>query len=44
VQAKDILSFWFNELSPKQQFAKDAKLDALMRRRFSDVHHVAARG
>ncbi|MDE2234192.1 MAG: DUF924 domain-containing protein [Gammaproteobacteria bacterium] len=44
MQAKEILDFWFNELSDKQHFAKDEKLDALIRERFSGVHRAAVRG
>jgi uncharacterized protein (DUF924 family) len=44
MQAKDVLSFWFDELAPKQQFAKDEKLDALIRRRFGDIHRRASYG
>ena len=44
MQAKEILSFWFDELSDKQHFAKDEKLDALIDRRFAGIHRAAARG
>ena len=43
MQAQDILNFWFNELTPKQHFAKDAALDETMRSRFSAVLGAAAR-
>ncbi|HET7921866.1 MAG TPA: DUF924 family protein [Gammaproteobacteria bacterium] len=40
----DILSFWFEELTPAQHFASDVKLDELIRARFSDCHRAAAQG
>jgi uncharacterized protein (DUF924 family) len=43
VQADDILHFWFEELSAKQHFAKDAALDAAMRERFGATLEAAAR-
>ena len=36
--AEDVLSFWFDEISPKQQFVKDEKLDAEIKRRFGTLH------
>jgi uncharacterized protein (DUF924 family) len=39
----DILHFWFDELSNKQQFAKDPALDANIRSRFGAVLEAAAR-
>jgi len=44
MQATNILSFWFNELSPQQHFAKDAALDAAIRTRFGATLEAAARG
>jgi len=44
MQATNILSFWFNELSPQQHFAKDAALDAAIRKRFGATLEAAARG
>jgi uncharacterized protein (DUF924 family) len=44
MQATNILSFWFNELSPKQHFAKDAALDAAIGRRFGATLEAATRG
>jgi uncharacterized protein (DUF924 family) len=43
MQAQNILDFWFNELSPKQHFVKDAALDEAMRTRFGDTLEAAAR-
>ena len=38
-----ILHFWFNELSPKQHYAKDAALDEAIRSRFGATLEAAAR-
>jgi uncharacterized protein (DUF924 family) len=43
MQAQDILHFWFQELTPAQQFAKDAALDDLIRSRFGHALVAAAR-
>ena len=43
MQAQNILDFWFNELTPKQHFVKDATLDEAMRRRFGTTLEAAAR-
>ncbi len=43
MQAADVLAFWFDELAPKQHFAKDAALDATIRERFGVIHAAAAR-
>ncbi len=40
----DVLSFWFEELTPRQHFAKDAALDALIGERFGATLAAAARG
>jgi len=44
MEAEDILSFWFDELSPTQHFEKNEKLDALIVQRFTQVHRSATRG
>jgi len=44
MEVKDILHFWFDELSPKQHFEKNEKLDALIGQRFTEVHRSATRG
>ncbi|MEP3232128.1 MAG: DUF924 family protein [Hyphomicrobiales bacterium] len=36
--AQDVLSFWFEEISPKQQFVKDEQFDAEIKRRFGPLH------
>lgn len=42
MHAQDILHFWFNELTPRQHFAKDPALDAEMRERFEGILVSAA--
>ena len=43
MQAQEILHFWFEELTPKQHFVKDAALDVIMANRFSPTLQAAAR-
>ena len=43
ISASDILKFWFEELSPKQQFAKSDSLDEQMHARFRNIHGQASR-
>ncbi len=43
-QVKDVLTFWFEELSSKDWFNKNLDLDREMRRRFSEVHAKGACG
>jgi len=40
---QDILNFWFEELTAKQHFVKDAALDALIRTRFGTTLEAAVR-
>jgi len=40
---QSILHFWFEELTPKQHFIKDAALDETIRARFGDTLEAAAR-
>jgi uncharacterized protein (DUF924 family) len=40
---QDILNFWFEELTPKQHYAKDAALDEAIRVRFGATLEAAAR-
>ncbi len=44
MQARHVLSFWFEELDSKRRFAKDAALDALIGQRFGAHLQAAARG
>ncbi len=39
-----ILTFWFNELTPGQWFKKDPVLDELIKSRFGPLHHQAQHG
>ena len=39
-----ILTFWFNELTPEQWFKKDPVLDELIKSRFGPLHHQAQHG
>ena len=43
MQPQSILHFWFEELTPKQHFVKDAALDETIRARFGDMLEAAAR-
>ena len=40
----EIIKFWFEELSPKQHFAKDDKLDKEIKDRFLEIHKLATKG
>ncbi|WP_367065562.1 DUF924 family protein [Oryzisolibacter sp. LB2S] len=42
--ADTVLQFWFDELTPAQHFAKDARLDAAIAERFGATLEAAARG
>ncbi len=41
--SQTILDFWFEELTPKQWWAKDDALDRLIAERFGDIHQSANR-
>ncbi len=41
---QDVLTFWFEEIEPRQQFAKDADFDAQIRERFAQTYAAAACG
>ena len=43
MQPQSILHFWFEELTAKQHFVKDAVLDETIRTRFGDTLEAAAR-
>ena len=43
MQAQDILQFWFEDLTPQQQFAKDPALDERIRTQFGPALAAAAR-
>ncbi len=38
--AKGVLTFWFDELTPEQHFVKDDALDAMIRTRFTALHDL----
>ena len=40
----DVINFWFNEITPKQWWKKDARLDATIKQRFSGLHSSAGKG
>jgi uncharacterized protein (DUF924 family) len=41
---RDVLTFWFDELEPKQWWIKDVAFDAQIAQRFGTVHRSAAVG
>lgn len=43
-RARDVLTFWFEETDPKQQFRSDPDFDETIRARFGDLHTEAAEG
>jgi uncharacterized protein (DUF924 family) len=43
MHAQVVLHFWFEELTPKQHFMKDAALDATIGKRFGETLEAAAR-
>jgi uncharacterized protein (DUF924 family) len=43
VPAQSILHFWFEELTPRQHFVKDAALDDTIRARFGDTLEAVAK-
>lgn len=44
MDAKDVLYFWFEELSPSQWFKNDPELDETITNRFADTLSAASRG
>jgi len=44
ISHNEVLDFWFNELTPKQWWVRDSKVDAEMIKRFSSAHLAAAEG
>lgn len=44
INASTVLKFWFEELTPKDHFVKNPKLDEDIRQRFSDLYDRALRG
>ena len=43
IQAEEVIAFWFDEMTDKQHFAKDAALDAEISTRFGATLEAAAR-
>ena len=43
-RCQDILTFWFDEITPKQWWAVDPTFDALLRERFGPLLTRAAQG
>ena len=41
---KDIIRFWFEEISPAQRFKKDPEFDRMINERFRKVHKLARSG
>lgn len=44
VNYRDVIEFWFNEITPKQWFEKDADFDQTIKDRFLMTHQAAAQG
>ena len=40
----EVLTFWFEEATPKQYFTKDVAFDNTIRNRFSSLHEAAVKG
>ncbi|GAA4650254.1 DUF924 family protein [Kistimonas scapharcae] len=43
MESSGIITFWFEEIAPRQWFVKDSDFDEQIRQRFSDVHQAATR-
>lgn len=41
ISYKEIIKFWFEEISPKQHWVKDQDFDNLIRTRFGQLHQLA---
>jgi len=39
---KEVIQFWFEEINPQQQWAKDDQFDALIRKNFGALHKLAS--
>jgi len=42
IMYNEILSFWFDEITPAQWWIKDPELDRQITQRFGEIHHKAA--
>jgi len=43
MNAADVLRFWFDEISPEQQWRRDSEFDRALRTRFGELHTAASR-
>lgn len=41
---RQVLDFWFKEISPQQWWTKDNEFDSILKQKFSPLHAAAARG
>lgn len=44
MSAKEVINFWFEEIEPRQRFAKDPDFDSLIESRFLCLHQRARHG
>jgi len=44
ISYNEVITFWFEEISPVQRWQKDAAFDALIAQRFGDLHEKAVKG
>nr|BFD61769.1 DUF924 family protein [Bdellovibrio sp. HM001]BFD65595.1 DUF924 family protein [Bdellovibrio sp. HAGR004] len=44
MNAKTVISFWFEEIDPQLWFARNEEFDQLLRARFSDLHDQVSKG
>ncbi|MCW8347704.1 DUF924 domain-containing protein [Vibrio sp. ZSDZ65] len=44
MEYKDVLTFWFDELTPSDWFSGGASIDAVIAKRFTQLHAAAAAG
>tara|TARA_B110000503_G_C7155259_1_gene417019 strand:- start:509 stop:1054 length:546 start_codon:yes stop_codon:yes gene_type:complete len=40
----DVIKFWFEDTTPEQKWIKDPKFDALIRKKFTDIHDKSIKG
>ncbi|MGO3731760.1 MAG: DUF924 family protein [Vagococcus sp.] len=41
---QDVLNFWFEEIDSSKWFEKDPEFDAMLRKKFGDIHYQATQG
>ena len=44
ISYNEVTKFWFEEIKPEQRWKKNAEFDAVIAKRFGDVHEKATRG